>query len=151
MLMNQKKLLQNRPIHRHTLCIHTHVHTYIHTYVHTYTRTYIHTYIHTPCTYIHTYIHTHVHTYLSHKYFRLLSGNLILIMFFTDSCGNVNFISTCVSPSLRAITSACRVQSHARSSCDSRIALTEQSNNFCSMKCTALVVLTVPLHSSTGK
>jgi len=104
------------------------------------------------CT-VHAYIYicTDTHTYLSHKYFRLLSGILNWIVFFTDNCGNVNTISTCDVSLLVPVSSACKAHNHAKSSCDSWIALIEQSKNFWRRKCTALVVLTVPQHSSTGK
>jgi len=107
--------------------------------------------LHCACIYTYTYIYTDTHTYLSHKYFRLLSGILKWIVFLRDNCGNVNAISTCVVSLRVPFSSACKAHNHARSSCDSWIALIEQSKNFWRRKCTALVVLTVPEHSSTGK
>ena len=118
------------------------MHTYIYIHTHARARTHTHT---------HTHINTDIHTYLSHKYFRLWSGILNWIVFFTDKCGNVNTISTCDVSLLVPFSSACKAHNHARSSCDNLIALIEQSKNFWRRKCTALVVLTVPQHSSTGK
>jgi len=92
-----------------------------------------------------------LYTYLSHKCFRLLSGILKWILFLTDSCGNENIISTWEVPLRVSFSSACNAHNHPRSSCDNWYASIEQSKNFWRRKWTDLVVLTVPLHSNTGR